>query len=303
MRMLSGFRKSIGAACTLIVLTFMSTAHAEIPEELFKALGLERSAAPNVLYEAIVERYRDPEQGGGEGKFADLWEPIPFSMYLNPRQFYEAPDIDLEVSRSECVECHQGVNPGWVHSWQGSVHGNLDEIRELTEADSRFYKQELIEEVETNLRSMSLLAEGETLYRVDCIDCHMGVGAESGNHKTALRMPDAGDCGQCHVQQFAERESERDTQTWPQGQWPPGRPSHALSMLANFETAIWAGMEEREIAEGCTMCHTTQATCNSCYTPTNSRPPKRASQRHVPPATEPCPKVGDGLIRRLVEVA
>ena len=79
-------------------------------------------------------------------------------------------------------------------------------------------------------------------------------------------MPDAAACGQCHVKQFAERESERDTMTWPQSQWPAGRPSHALSYKANVETAIWAAMEQREVAEGCTLCHTSQNTCNSCHT-------------------------------------
>jgi hydroxylamine dehydrogenase len=79
-------------------------------------------------------------------------------------------------------------------------------------------------------------------------------------------MPDAANCGQCHLKQFAERESERDTFTWPQDQWPKGRPSHALSYKANVETAIFAAMEQREVAEGCTFCHTAQNTCNSCYT-------------------------------------
>ncbi len=266
MSIISRFRSGVAITLSLIALAWASASQAEIPDELFEALGLERNAAPNVLYEAIVKRYRDPAQGGGQGKFADLWEPIPFSMYLNPRQFYEAPNIDLEVSRRDCVECHQGVTPGWVHSWQGSVHSNLDAIRELTEADSRFYKQDMIKEVEVNLQSMSLLPKGDQLEEVGCIDCHMGVGVQTGNHKTDLKLPDAGDCGQCHVKQFAERESERDTQTWPQDQWPAGRPSHALSMLANFETAIWAGMEEREVSVGCTMCHTTQSTCNTCHT-------------------------------------
>ena len=68
------------------------------------------------------------------------------------------------------------------------------------------------------------------------------------------------------VQQFAERESERDTFTWPQDQWKPGHPSHALSYKANVENAIWAAMEQREVAEGCTFCHTPQTTCNSCHT-------------------------------------
>ena len=69
---------------------------------------------------------------------------------------------------------------------------------------------------------MGRLKAGEGLKEVGCIDCHMGVGKDHGQHKTDLKMPDAAACGQCHVQQFAERESERDTFTWPQGQWKPG---------------------------------------------------------------------------------
>jgi hydroxylamine dehydrogenase len=258
---------SIFTFAIAISASIASTSSAEIPDALFEKLGLERDVAPNVLYDALVERYRDVDQGAGEGKFADLWEPIPFSAYMAPQYLYEASeDLDFDVTRTECVECHQGITPGWVHSWKDSVHGNLDEIRGLDESDSRFYKKDLIAEVETNLQSMGILEDGERLNDVGCIDCHMSVGAEGGNHQADLIMPDAANCGQCHVQQFAERESERDTLDWPHEQWPAGRPSHALSYLANVETGIWAGMEQREVAEGCTMCHTTQNTCNSCHT-------------------------------------
>lgn len=241
-------------------------ASADIPDELYKALDLTKDITPKELYDAIVKRYYDPEQGHGKGAFADLWEPTPFTRYLEPKTLYVPPDMDFEVKRSQCVECHEAVTPGWVHSWQKSVHGNLDEIRSLPAKDSRSYKQELITDVEANLHSMGLLGQGEKLREVGCIDCHMGVGKEAGNHKTDLHMPDAAACGQCHLQQFAERESERDTLTWPQDQWPAGRPSHALSWQANVETAIWAGMAQREVADGCSMCHTMQNTCNSCHT-------------------------------------
>lgn len=241
--------------------------HAEVPAELFEALGITRTAPPNVLYEAVAKRYRDQTQGASEGKFADLWEPIAFSAYLDPTNHYKGRDeLNFEVSAQDCAGCHQGVTPNWVHSWQKSVHGDLATIRALPDQDSRAYKKAMITEVEGNLQAMGLLDAGSTLGSVGCADCHMGVGAKGGNHKTDLRLPDAAACGQCHVKQFAERESERDTLSWPQGQWPKGRPSHALSLLANYETAIWAGMAEREVAEGCTMCHTTQATCNQCHT-------------------------------------
>jgi hydroxylamine dehydrogenase len=242
-------------------------ARAEIPDETFKALNLDRSASPKELYEALTKRYNDPAQGAGKGSFAEFWEPIPISKYLNPRDFYTPPDsVDVDATRTQCVECHTSITPGWVHSWQKSVHSNLDEIRNLPDADSRAYKKKMVTEVEDNLRSMGLLKDGEPLKEVGCIDCHIGVGRDHGQHKTELHMPDAAACGQCHVKEFAERESERDTFTWPQEQWPAGRPSHALSYKANVETAIWAAMEQREVAEGCTFCHTMQNTCNSCHT-------------------------------------
>lgn len=240
---------------------------AETPDETYKALGLAKTASPKELYDALVKRYNDPGEGAGRGSLSQFWEPLPISKYLNPRDFYKPPEtVDVDASRQQCVECHTQTSPGWVHSWQKSVHGNLDEIRKLPESDSRAYKKGMITEVEGNLRSMGLLGDGEPLKEVGCIDCHIGVKKDHGQHKTELKMPDAAACGQCHVKQFSERESERDTFTWPQGQWPKGRPSHALSYKANVETAIWAAMEQREVAEGCTFCHTTQNTCNSCHT-------------------------------------
>ena len=254
-------------SATLLTGLSVETARGEIPDETFKALGIDKSASPKELYEALTKRYNDPAAGAGTGSLSKFWEPIPISKYLNPRDFYEPPtNPQVDAQREQCVQCHTAITPGWVHSWNKSVHNNLDEIRNLPDTDTRAYKKEMLTEVEGNLRSMGLLNEGEQLKEVGCIDCHMGVGKEHGLHQTDLRMPDAAACGQCHVQQFGERESERDTQTWPQDQWPAGRPSHALSYKANVETAIWAAMEQREVAEGCTFCHTPQNTCNSCHT-------------------------------------
>lgn len=253
-------------SATLFAGLLTDTARSEVPEATYKALGLDKSASPKELYDALTKRYYDPEQGAGEGTLSEFWEPIPITKYLAPAQFYKPPtNPQVDATREQCVQCHTAITPGWVHSWQKSVHGNLEEIRNLPDTDSRAYKKEMITEVEGNLRSMGLLDEGQKLADVGCIDCHIGVGKEKGLHQTDLRMPDAAACGQCHVKQFAERESERDTQTWPQDQWPPGRPSHALSYKANVETAVWAAMEQREVAEGCTFCHTTQNTCNSCH--------------------------------------
>ncbi len=259
------FHLLLGLFCSVLLL-FALPARADIPDETYTALGLTKEASPKELYDALVKRYHDPKQGHGKGAFGELWEPTPFTRYLDPKTLYIAPDMDFEAKRDECVECHTSVTPGWVHSWQKSVHGDLNEIRNLPAEDSRAYKKELIDQVEANLHSMGVLPEGQKLGDVGCIDCHMGIGKQAGNHKADLHMPDAANCGQCHVQQFAERESERDTITWPQDQWPAGRPSHALSWQANVETAIWAGMAQREVADGCSLCHTMQNTCNSCHT-------------------------------------
>jgi len=251
----------------IAALAFGGPAAADTPDETFKALGLAKSAAPKELYDALTKRYNDPAEGAGKGSLSKFWEPIPISKYLNPRDFYKPPQtVDIDATRAQCVECHNQTTPGWVHSWQKSVHGNLDEIRKLPDSDSRAYKKGMLTEVEGNLRSMGLLKSSEPLKEVGCIDCHIGVNKDHGQHKAELKMPDAAACGQCHVKQFAERESERDTYTWPQNQWDKGHPSHALSYKANVENAVWAAMEQREVAEGCTFCHTTQNTCNSCHT-------------------------------------
>ena len=156
---------------------------AETPDETFKALGLEKSASPKELYEALTKRYHDEAQGAGKGSLSKYWEPIPISKYLNPHSFYKPPQtIDVDAKREQCVECHQQVTPGWTHSWQKSVHGNLDDIRKLPETDSRAYKKTLLKEVEDNLHSMGALKSGETLKEVGCIDCHIGVGKEHGQH-------------------------------------------------------------------------------------------------------------------------
>ena len=240
---------------------------ADIPDELYSALKIDKSASPKDLYEALTKRYYDPAQGYGKGSHADLWEPIPITKYLAPSLFYTPPEGSVgDSTRAQCVECHTTTTPGWVHGWKKSDHANLDEIRGLDDSDVRAYKKAILSDVETNLRSMGKLGEREKLGEVGCIDCHIGPNAKSGNHEKDLRLPDAAACGQCHLKEFAERESERDTITWPQDQWPKGRPSHALDYKANVETAIWAAMPQREVAEGCTFCHINQNKCDTCHT-------------------------------------
>lgn len=235
-----------------------------IPEETFKALGIPRDATPKQLYDAVTKRYRSQLT---KGKFAKWWEPVPIDQYLAPSLFYKPPDnLNIRVTRDQCVTCHTSVTHGWVVSWQKSVHANLDVLRRLPTNDVRSYKKAILAEVEDNLRSMGLLKKGQTLRQVGCIDCHMGVGRADGNHATDLRMPDRATCGTCHVRQFAEAESERDVAIWPHKQWPNGHPSHAVDYTANVETAIWAGMQQREVAAGCTLCHVNQTKCDTCHT-------------------------------------
>jgi hydroxylamine dehydrogenase len=283
------------AAIASVSLLFVGSASADIPKELYDALGVDKGASPKELYEAITKRYYDPAQGHGEGKYAEYWSPLPFSQYLDPDTYYTPPSAPAKIAtREECIKCHKDETRGWVHSWEQSVHANLDQIRKLTKDDSRFYKKEIIQEVENNLRSMGKLKEGEALKEVSCIDCHIGIGAEKGSHKEDLRIPDAATCGTCHLQQFAERESERDTINWPTTDvhgnkidpvWPPGRPSHALDYQANVELATWAAMEDREIADGCTMCHINQNRCDTCHTrhqfsATEARKPEACAYCH-----------------------
>ena len=50
------------AACALAIFaTFPS-----VPSELYKALGIEKSATPKELHEAVTKRYNDPAQGAGK---------------------------------------------------------------------------------------------------------------------------------------------------------------------------------------------------------------------------------------------
>lgn len=233
-------------------------------------------------FDDISKKYYDAHVG--KGKYGDLWEPIPIQSYWNPKDFYEPPQsLQLEVTRQQCVACHLTVTAGHVYSWQKSGHANLDEIRNLDASDSRAYKKDLIKEVEQNLRKLGLLEKDKQLEEVGCIDCHGGVGKESIKHHKDLVMPDRVSCGVCHLSEFAESESERE-QEWPQNQWPKGHPSHAVDWNANVHTAIWAGMPQREIAQGCDMCHYNQNKCDGCHT----RHSFSAAEARMPEACATC---------------
>lgn len=259
---LASFLLAAGAACFL---AFAPGASAQIwdtvPDVQLENLGLSRDATPKQLYDALTERYLADYS---KGKYAEWWEPIPLDMYLAPTLFYQPPALDLTVQREDCVACHTSVTHGWVLSWQKSVHADLEAIRQLPADDVRAYKKDIIATVEGNLVSQGLLRQGQKLGPVDCIDCHIGVGRQSANHND-IRMPDRAACGQCHVRQFAEAESEKDTQKWLWGEWPDGRPSHALDYMADVELETFASLPQREVATGCTMCHTHQPKCDDCH--------------------------------------
>lgn len=261
-------RRIVARGWLFIVLALAAQwAHAQIwdtvPDEQLKALNLERSASPKQLYDALVRRYK---ANLNKGKLAKWWEPAPIDQYLAPSLFYKPPDLNIEVTREQCVACHTAATHGWVQAWQQSVHANLDALRKLPDGDVRAYKKSILSEVEQGLRAQGVLAAGAPLKEVGCIDCHMGVGKAGGNHARDLHLPSRADCGTCHIKQFAEAESERDTQVWPQKQWDPGHPSHAVDYTANVENTTWAALQQREVAASCTMCHYNQAKCDGCHT-------------------------------------
>ncbi len=231
---------------------------------LFLSAFLALAAAAATDPKELIDRYQHDHPG--KGKFAEHWQPIPIQRYWNPRDFYRPPKtIRGEIGRDQCVACHEKVTPGFVEAWRNSTHARLDRIRTLPAHDVRAYKKKLLGEVEANLVRQGLLDAGKHLEQVGCIDCHGGIGKDRIRHDQDLRMPDRAVCGTCHVQQFAEAESEKE-QTWPQNQWPQGHPSHAVDWKANVETAVWAAMAEREIAQGCDMCHYQQNKCDGCHT-------------------------------------
>jgi hydroxylamine dehydrogenase len=259
--------------CGLVVcgVLLTSTAQADfpsVPKETYEALNLDRSASPKELHEALTKRYMDPGRGAGKGQYGQYWEPIPMSKYFDPMSFYTPPTSVKDIAtREQCVKCHTDESPGWVALWKKSVHSNLDKIRKLTPKDDTYYKKAKLEDVEANLRSIGKLGAKENLKEVGCIDCHVDINAKNkADHRKDIKMPTADVCGNCHLQEYAEQQSERDTILWPKNQWPRGRPSHALDYRANVETDIYAGMSQREIADGCTMCHTNQNKCDNCHT-------------------------------------
>lgn len=223
------------------------------------------ASTPKEQFELARKAYYDPKFAG-EGQYKDLWDPIPIQKYWDPINFYEPPKtVQIIATATDCINCHKSVTRGFYEAWKGSWHARLDEIRKVKPGSRLYYKKEKLEEIEGNLRSQGLLGGNESLKEVTCIDCHGGVGVKTVDHSKSLKMPDRASCGACHIREFIEAESEKMIK-WPQGQWPDGRPSHALDYRANVETDIWAGMSQRGIAQGCDSCHYNQNKCDGCHT-------------------------------------
>lgn len=215
-------------------------------------------------YEQVKKSYYADHPG--KGSHGENWQPIPIQKYWNPKDFYTPPKtVQGEMTRESCVGCHESTSPGAFHAWKKSMHSNLGAIRNLPDSDVRSYKKAKLTEVEGNLRKMGLLDQSQPLNEVGCIDCHGGVGKKTVDHAKNLVMPDRAACGTCHQNEFGEAEAEKN-QEWPQKQWGKGHPAHATDWDANVENAIWAGMAQREVAQGCDMCHYQQNKCDGCHT-------------------------------------
>ena len=131
-----------------------------VPDEQLQALQLSREASPKELFEALSKRYKAELN---KGKLARYWEPIPMDMYLAPSLFYKPPDVNIDVTREQCVSCHTSVTHGWVKTWEKSVHANLDAIRQLPASDVRAYKKDIIAEVEEIDMLLSVTKQVSTL--------------------------------------------------------------------------------------------------------------------------------------------
>lgn len=233
----------------------------------FSLFSLSAAQEPKEQFEKAKKAYYDPKFAG-KGKFANLWKPLPIQMYWDPIDFYTPPPPERVKGVSdakECINCHKKESPGFYAGWKKSWHARLGELRKLKSGDRLYYKKQKLQEIEDNLRAQGLLGKQEELKEVSCIHCHGGVNVKQVDHAKNLRLPDRASCGVCHLKEFVESEAEKE-QKWPQGQWPEGHPSHALDWRANVETAIWAGMSQRAIAQGCDGCHYNQNKCDGCHT-------------------------------------
>ena len=201
----------------------------------------------------------------GMGPYGEFWKPIPTQRYWAPDYFYSPPAEPKGIyNADECTICHKALNPGLVKAWEESSHANLDKLLD--------YQKGKLEEIEKNL--------GKKLTKVGCIDCHGKVGAEKLDHEKELIMPNPALCGECHKQEYNEFESEKQ---YGIPDWKPGRESHAKSYDANLDVDVWAAVD-KNIVQGCDMCHNIQHKCDSCHT----RHAFKASESRRPEACQTC---------------
>ncbi|MFQ5956347.1 MAG: multiheme c-type cytochrome [Candidatus Brocadiales bacterium] len=205
------------------------------------------------------------EVGKGVGPYAEYWEPIPMHRYWAPQYFYTPPEEPQGVfNRGACVGCHGPIQPPLVKAWSTSAHGDFSNLNP--------YQREKLREIERLL--------GRSLTDVSCIDCHGEPGAEEISHDTQLIMPGPDTCAVCHPKETDDFLSEKD---YGIPDWPEGRESHALSYDANLWTDIWAATD-KNIVQGCDMCHNIQHKCDSCHT----RHSFKASEARKPEACATC---------------
>ncbi|HHT9140656.1 MAG TPA: multiheme c-type cytochrome [Candidatus Tripitaka californicus] len=205
------------------------------------------------------------EAGKGVGPYGKYWDPIPTHKYWAPQHFYKPPSIPQGVfSEKDCEECHSKLNPLLVKSWSESAHGSSKKL-------NSHQKREL-KEIQTRL--------GRKVPQVGCIDCHGRPGAEKLNHGTELVMPMPETCGVCHPKEVEEFSSEAK---YGIPDWPEGRESHARSYDANLGTDVWAATD-KNIVQGCDMCHNIQHKCDSCHT----RHAFKAAEARRPEACATC---------------
>ncbi len=201
----------------------------------------------------------------GVGPFAEHWKPIPTHKYWVPNYFYTPPAEPKGVfSRADCVICHKVINPLLVKAWHESRHADFSRLLP--------YQKENLEEIKKSV--------GTEINEVGCIDCHGKVGAEKIDHSKELVMPAPKLCGECHKKELDEFESEKTTAI---PDWPEGRESHAKSYDAGLTVDVWAA-QDKNVVQGCDMCHNIQHKCDSCHT----RHAFKASEARRPEACATC---------------
>ena len=237
-----------------------STAHPPKP-----AVSEANLTDGGAVAEKEVSSTHPGEAGKGVGPYGKYWDPIPTHKYWAPQYFYKPPSIPQGVFiEKDCEECHSKLNPMLVKSWSESAHGSSRKLNS--------HQKKELKEIQTRLE--------RKVPQVGCIDCHGRPGAEKLNHGTELIMPMPETCGVCHPKEVEEFASEAK---YGIPDWPEGRESHARSYDANLGTDVWAATD-KNIVQGCDMCHNIQHKCDSCHT----RHAFKAAEARRPEACATC---------------